>query len=484
MEATIHSILNSPDSQAYIELHKLVNDSELNTLALTAKEILASPFAEPFLRLYAEEQAQLNTPKQPDNLFFFDETPYYHIADTGACSPDVDFIKGTSLSYTWLKLLQFLRPGVAKSLRRNIEPPDSIYKLGPASRRRIVRALQLHLQLPPQLPLDLQQFSPYFDYLANRVQDNRGFTQEYRSCQWALTNYLDVDLTTSFLIHYGNAPIWKEIHQAGTSFHRLDKQADGVLVTIDYPHTLQDRVNYCCAMAYEEYRRDIAAERQSAAANYERTAYLNLYCYNGWFFSPTRGLYNALAPRIQEFIHEMMVNALNDIIIYPQIDEPDDFLLPETFLIKFADFTIGKKSAVQAAHLNSLAQQKCIRANRHKFLKLSSAEVYRTPDLNAIGLEKEGLTNALNHNLVTRIAHGKYIVNYDIISENEDVTTLADAQHHIRLQILAEQYNIIFDDIEQLYYTVNPESTHIEEAYAELEQQLIERSKSNVIQIP
>lgn len=330
-----------------------------------------SGLIESFERLVdAQEQAQSKEPRR----FTFAGQTYIHIPNTETFtvpdSPQDE--KGNPLiTFTALQIMKATFPAT-RTYRRRITPINSAEKmflLGDSARYKILRAVQLHDSEPPITP-ETDQYTPFFQFLSEGVEDHWQVQQQYSSCKWAAPK--NEALATSLLLHYGWAANYKQ-RIPGCCIYQMRRAADGIHLILSEPHPYNERLFAACSRA----NMIVAAfAAQSRTAPYDllfKEACRVFFSYNGYYVSITSSYRQAILNKIQAHcLH--LTNAISiDTPPIPQIEEPepencipveyDEYDQPLEYILKWEDFIFeDSASSIQQQHLERVASDKNLAA--------------------------------------------------------------------------------------------------------------------------
>lgn len=259
-------------------------------------------------------------------------------------------------------------PNITRTKRLRFDPPEEFFLVGPSTRRKITRALQMWYETPP-ITNETDQFIPFFEHLQKNVSDHWKVQQEYGSCLWA-TKYTNDSLATSLLLHYGWAPVF-ERNMEGSSIHKLTPTASGVVLDIEYCHTFQDRLDAACSAIESEIADRRSINRPLVPEEIISTGMVAFYYHQKRYCSVDKSYHTTVSNKLTHYI-ESYINALESLTPQrPEIHEPEDLLPDQTHELLFSKFTINDKpSAKQGRHLNDVALEKHIAALQPKLAGL------------------------------------------------------------------------------------------------------------------
>lgn len=302
-------------------------------------------------------------------------------------------------------------PTVTRSLYRKIIPPPQLYLLGDSSRRKVLRAVQANYLRPHATP-ETDQFIPVFNHLAYGVQDRWEVQQQYSSCRW-LYNFQDDNLAASHLLHYG----WigkLDVPMGGSSQHKISIMDDGVLIDIEYSHTFQERLEAACDAADLAIEDAIRTKRPRLLPELISPALQAFFYYKKRYISINADYRMNITNKLTAYI-EHAINPLRDgQLIRPSVDEPDDILEDQVFLLKWEDFEIGEKvSSAQISQRVDNNAQKTFDAMYPKTLHLPRGVVLTRAQLLDC-IHKDVITTSVKAGFLIKGERGKYIIPEDI----------------------------------------------------------------------
>lgn len=236
--------------------------------------------------------------------------------------------------------------------------------LGDSARFKIVRAVQLHCIEPPISPAT-DQFTPFFQFLSEGVEDHWQVQQQYSSCKWAAPK--NEPLATSMLLHFGWVPKYKE-RMRGCCIYQMRRAQDGIHLILSEPHTYNDRLYAACARAAMIANAIRERKNKPPFELLFREACRVFFTFNGYYISVTAAYRQAAINKIQAYCLHLN-NALDDTLpTTPTIDEPEDKIpiewdedydQPKEYIMKWEDFTFEERTnASQKRHIDRLADDK------------------------------------------------------------------------------------------------------------------------------
>lgn len=305
-------------------------------------------------------------------------------------------------------------PDITKSLYRKITPPEKLYLLGPSSRNKILRAVQLHNSRPP-VTSQTREFLPFFEHLAYGIKERWGVQQQYAACRWA-TEYEDDDLATSMLLHYGWLP-QPEVQMAGASMHKLLPTATGIMVDIDYTHTFGERFD-AALNAIDLKIEDWLSWKQSSnapmtgptIADLISVGMIQFYYFKKRYISIDSEYRMNVTNKMTNYV-EARINALKDREpARPTIDEPVTILEPQEFELLYADFLLADGvSELQLTQRVNNNIQAAIESILPKISHLPRDVEISSKDLRDC-LHTEVITSAVKNKIIQKPSRGKYII--------------------------------------------------------------------------
>jgi len=136
---------------------------------------------------------------------------------------------------------------------------------------------------------------------------------------------------------------------AGTSIHTLEKQPDGLYITIHRAHTVQNRFEAACSRisnlytSHKQYAEDPETYQPLDLNSLKAAAFSEFYYHAKSYISISPAYHEYVQAKINEYI-EQLTNALNSDIIIPDVAEPTDFLDSTSFHLPFSDLLFSKSS--------------------------------------------------------------------------------------------------------------------------------------------
>lgn len=243
-----------------------------------------------------------------------------------------------------------------KSNYQPLDPLDeNFYKIGDAGRRKIIRLYQ-YTQNPPPITAESTLFTPVFNYLSNAVSEVWNVQSQYSSCLWATQG--DEQMATALLLHYG----WVHPYRTpipGPAIYKLEPQLDGVKVIIAQPHTFNDRLSAALLSAITEHSKFKAAHSKITYQYLYKTACQTFYSHKGYYVSLPQE-YRQYVMGIMAGYCKRLFNVFDDQVeTFPEIEEPEGQLDPETFLISYDTFATTRQR--QAMHLTNIHANSCLK---------------------------------------------------------------------------------------------------------------------------
>ncbi|MDL2287918.1 hypothetical protein LJC32_00875 [Oscillospiraceae bacterium OttesenSCG-928-F05] len=351
--------------------HERKEGFSLENNILTDENICAALNARPRFK-WDEDVLKLFEPDyKPENYSITGNgIKYMHIPDT-----EKFCIEGIQHELTALQVMKAIFPQT-KSLYRRIIPPDKYFNFGDSTRFKIMKAFQAHTFLPP-VTEETQQFTEFFKTLSTNVQGHWTVQQQYNAARFA-TQYED-DLAASLLLHYGWTPRVKP-PMRGASMHKLTITDDGILVDMTYTHTFQERFEAACSAAKltveDMQRRELPQEN----SYYLSMALKQFYLFKDKFISINNEYAQSVKAKLTYFIDDLINATGNGTPDYPTIDEPDNILEDDVFLLKWDDFRLHPNDAMKEQRRNN-NKQVVLETLRSKIGWLPNGVIFKRAEL-------------------------------------------------------------------------------------------------------
>lgn len=296
-----------------------------------------------------------------------------------------------------------------KSYRQYITPTGSAEKmlwLGDSARFKILRAVQLHYARPP-ITDATNQYTDFFKFLSEGVEDHWTVQQQYSSCKWAAGQ--DEELATSMLLHYGWAPRYRE-KMKGCVIYQMRRAADGIHIVFSEPHTYQQRLDAGCSRALEIFETYKAKERNAPFDLLFKEACRVFFSFNHFYISISPAYRQTALNKIRAFC-ENLTNSLRDKNVpvpFPELQQPaaeeciaveylDD--APVEYILKWEDFILTSATSSQEV------QRRKNNTNR----QLTSLLAAWGDDLN-IEYNYKQLKERMSDNAISRGKKAEYIL--------------------------------------------------------------------------
>lgn len=360
-----------------------------------------------------EARERANSKSTKPREFVFNNRTYVHIPGTENFSfpnPPLDE-EGNPLEYFTPLQIMAANFEPTKSFRRRITPVESakiMLWLGDSARFKIIRAVQLHDAIPP-VTAATNQYTDFFKFLSEGVEDHWTVQQQYSSCKWATSQ--DEALATSMLLHYGWVPRYTE-RMKGCVIYQMRRATDGIHLIFSEPHTYQSRLDAGCLRAREIAD---AFKRKEKAPPFNllfKEACRVFFSFNHFYISITAAYRQTALNKIRAYC-EHLTNALRDYkdIAFPQLEQPlpdecievqyDEDNAPIEYILKWEDFIFEEGATIkQKNQRQTIANQKQIDA----LLK-----AWSTLDING-AYSFDELTKVMSKNTFTRSKADEYLI--------------------------------------------------------------------------
>ena len=300
--------------------------------------------------------------------------------------------------------MKAVSPNITRSLYKRIIPPDKIFNFGNATRLKIIRAFQAHTYLPP-VTEDTKPFREFFEFLSNNVKEHGTVREQYSAARFA-TQYKDDDLATSLLLHYGWIPRIDK-HMRSSSMHKLTITDEGVQIDMSYTHTFQERLEAACSEARLAYD-DLCRRKAKKDPDYIFShAIRKFYWFKEKYISINYEYSKEVNATIRFFIDDILNKMESEIPLYPVINEPDDILEDDVFLLKWEDFKFDSNTAMFEQRRDNVKQQ-VLEVLRSKIGHLPNGVVFRGSEL---PINEKNLKSGKTHGFLIQPKQGYYIIN-------------------------------------------------------------------------
>lgn len=230
------------------------------------------------------------------------------------------------------------------------------------------------------------------------------------SCNWAAGG--DEELATSQLLHYGWLRLEDNHEIPGASIYHLTKTSEGILVEMAYTHTFQDRLEAACNAILSEVDRRKQYNIKITMDKVLPIGMKTFFWYRNTFTSVPKSFTAVIKSKIIEFISNIINPLQENYIYYPTIEEPEDILQDQSFLLRWEDFSFEKPppSELKIEHCKDMAANTSKEALLSKIQSLPRDTIITTQDLKNCNINNRLITSAVNHNFITRVKRGQYII--------------------------------------------------------------------------
>lgn len=256
-----------------------------------------------------------------------------------------------------------------RTWRRRITPTGSaepMLWLGDSARFKIIRAVQLHNAVPP-ITDETNQYTPFFQFLSEGVEDHWTVQQQYSSCKWAAPK--DEALATSMMLHFGWAPKYQQ-KMKGNCIYQMRRAPDGIHLILSEPHTYNDRLFASCARALTLAQAFDARKKHAPYDLLFKEACRVFFSYNGYYISITSDYRQSALNKIQAFCLHLTNALATEPPVVPSLDEPDpntcidveydQYGQPKEYILLWEDFLLEDGATTkQQEHLQRLTKDKC-----------------------------------------------------------------------------------------------------------------------------
>lgn len=348
--------------------------------------------------------------------FTYGGIDYRHVENTDKFETDL-----TSEPITPLEVMKTTVPEIARSLRRKIIPPEELFLFGRSTRRKITRAAQLEYTRPP-IDERVRSFVPFFKYLSQSAKMGGAFAmnQYYTASLWAAER--DEELAAALMIYYGWPQDYADVYQKGTSIHSIERQEEGILVTICHSHTLQDRMNAACLAIYEENFRRKQAPVPMPVPKEElwKLGFITFYSHAQTYVSLPKGLHEVIEAKIITFTEEILNPMDDNEPAYPDLADPDDFLEDQEVFFRFADFYFMEEaSSAQYAQRLTNNEMVVFQVLTEKLANWPRGQPFTRKDVPA--LNSTNLTSGVNCGFLIKPKHGQYLITNKLFQKQEEM---------------------------------------------------------------
>lgn len=327
--------------------------------------------------------------------FTYNGITYTHVEDTAKFTTPRSKTEMTALA-----VMKEAEPTLTKSLYRKIEPPDELYKFAKATRRKITRLAQLHY-CRPEIDDRVRSFVPFFNYLSNSkfMGGQFGISQHFAASLFA-ADY-DMELATALILYYGWVPDF-QIPMGGVSIHHIEKEYEGVTITVKRDHTLQRRLDTACERARTKIMTSIRAPNVEEVIKDSVPAF---YSYKGTYISLPENYHSEIQGKMTAYIKELLTCTLDSMPSNPTIEDPadDEWLEDQVIYIAYADFLFQEEltTAQQNQREDANATQ-TKRALQEKLKGLPINEPIKRKEI----FEYTNCDNRIDNNLKAGVKYG------------------------------------------------------------------------------
>lgn len=310
---------------------------------------------------------------------------------------DNESIKNLSTNETYptlQPLLQHLAPDLYASYTFHGDFPADFYKLGDATRVRIIRRLQ-HLHNPPPCTPLVKELLPLIMWIAEKSKNSQTVSRSYWRALYGTNN--DPVAATALILYYGIFAAHNSHGKAipGFNFHTIDETPSSIIVQT-HAAKLAPRFENVQEIALNELHRYNRVNRHKPSELIKKQAFRAFY---------SGGLNGGLWITQTQEIHQYLQKLIQDIIKNPLAPLPD--YEPPLF-DDLITITIPKAP---------LEKRKYYRPSNYEDTPLEPGRIYTNLELQDLGLIKQIISKAVKKGFLLHVSRGKYMLNPDFRKE-------------------------------------------------------------------
>lgn len=305
-------------------------------------------------------------------------------------------VDGETETYTFYQVLQRHYKDIFKSKATKIEcSNESLYQLANAARFRVFRAVQMHFDKPPLLK-DSQVLLEAAEAITNSMEDNLTLPSQLSYAKWATKQ--DPHTALSLIAYYGWARSTIKQNIEEFAIYKMTLLSSGILIDIEYTHSFQDRLNAACQAALQEKLNNDRLTRHNDFATLQQIAISKFFFYQNRYVSASPGFNTLIKTTIQQYIIKLLDTRANEgyDVPFPQIDEPQNLMIPQTIELTWDQFDFVKTTNAQHQQREDNNKEKCRLSLEEKFadfprdVRLTVAELGHPHRRVLIAAEKYG----------------------------------------------------------------------------------------------
>lgn len=287
-------------------------------------------------------------------------------------------------------LLKHLAPDLYGSYTFNPDFPEDFYRLGDATRVRVIRRLQYLHDCPPITSL-VAELAPLIAWVAETTQNSQTVSRSYWRAMYGTNN--NALEATALILYYGifsshNAH-GKAI--AGFNYHSIEETNDAIIIQT-HISKLKPRFQNVKEVAYSELNRFNRTGLHKPEDHVKKLAFRAFYS-----AEPNQGLWLTQTPDIhqylQKLIQEIIKQPRKPLPDYepPMFDEPFTVIVPK----------------------ESLEKRKYYRPSGYEDIPLEPGRIYTVKELETLGIIRQNLPKAAKKGYLINTDRGKYMLNPD-----------------------------------------------------------------------
>lgn len=286
--------------------------------------------------------------------------------------------------------LEHLAPDLLESYRFNPDFPPDFYKLGDATRVRVIRRLQYLHDKPPVTQL-VQQLAPLIQWMAEHTSNSQTVSRSFWRAMYATDN--NALEATALILYYGIFSSHNAHGKAIANFnyHTIEETADSIIIQTHISKLLP-RFRNVQEVAMSELDRFTRTGEHKPADLIKKIAFREFY--SG---GKNNGLWLTQTPDIHQFLQKL----IQDIIKQPRAKLPD--YEPPMFDELFTCI-VPKES---------LLKRQYYRPSHYEDIPLEPERIYTIKELEALGIIRQNAQKGAKKGYFINTDRGKYKLNPD-----------------------------------------------------------------------
>ncbi len=325
--------------------------------------------------------------------FIVNDKPY----ETNSLAESIIDLETGEMFPTLQPLLQHLAPDLYGSYTFNPDYPDNFYRLGDATRVRVIRRLQYLNNKPPVTPL-VRELAPLVQWMAEHTQNSQTVSRSFWRAKYATDN--DTNEAVALILYYGIFSSHNAHGKAipGFNYHTIDEDEHNIIIQT-HNSKLLPRFRNVQMVAAKELDRYSRTQEHKSEDTIKKLAFRAFY--SG---SENNGLWLTQTPEIHQYLQKL----IQDIIKYPRKKLPD-YEPPEASFNEQFTVIVPKQG---------LEKRNYYRPSGYESIPLEPDKVYKTKELVALGISQPNVSKGTKKGYFLNVGHGQYMLNPDFKGGN------------------------------------------------------------------